>query len=207
MKRDPAKRGVVTVLALLVLALSACAVQTATVDRSAEQQTARESRIQAIVRELLEKQAAGRVRTISGVGWINAPMAVPLAHGTVSLIPSVPDLEADLIRVRRQWLAGKRQPLPPQAFEETFGRLTAHRVQVGEAGGEELIRFAETDERGGFTFGQVPEGRWLLVADMTSPVSILLWTIAVEVEAYDHPPVFLTDANLLLEARTSGGTR
>ncbi len=187
-------------LAAAVLGLTACAKAMPPIEPM-EQKTTTEARLRQTVQTLLANEAAGRVRTVEGVGFVTAPIAVPLANGEVSLIPSTPDLEATLAGLWRRWWAGRRQPLPYEAFKTAFRHLTAQRVAVGGAGGEALVRFAQTDDRGGFRFEKVPEGRWLLLADMSSPVSTLLWAVPVDVGAQDPPPVFLVDGNLLLEAR------
>jgi len=198
-------RRMVVALATLLLGLSACAGRATTAPPSAEQQAEKRDGVQLAVKELLANQAAGRVRAVSGVGFVLAPIAVFLANGEVSLIPSSPDLESELARLQRQWLAGRRQPLPFEAFKSAFILLTKRRAAVGQAGGETLIRFAKTDEKGRFTFEQVPEGQWLLVADMNSPVSILLWAVPVRVGPQDPPPLFLGEGNLLLEALAPQG--
>jgi hypothetical protein len=202
MKDKLNRRRMVMALATLLLGLSACAGQAKTPAPSAEQQSAAQHRVQLAVQELLANQAADRVRTVSGVGFVLAPIAVFLADGEVSLIPSSPDLEAPLARLQREWLAKRRQPLPFDAFQRAFTLLTVRRAAVGRAGGETLIRFAQTDEKGRFTFERVPEGQWLLVADMSSPVSILLWAVPVLVGREDPSLLFLGEGNLLLEART-----
>jgi len=188
-------------LAPFLVGLAACAGAATTGTPAVKEQPVTESPVQRAVKELLANQAAGRVRTLSGAGFVTAPVAVPLANGEVSLLPLTPDLEAALAPLARRWLAGRRQPLPFEVFQTAFLHLTAHRVAVGRAGGEALIRFAPTDDKGRFSFQQVPEGGWLLVADMSSPVSTLLWAVPVEVGTTDSPPLFLVDGNLLLEAR------
>lgn len=200
MRNGSKGRRVVTALAPVLMGLAACAGPVATPTPSADQRALAEDRIRRVVNELLENQAAGRVRTISGVGYVLAPVAVVLANGEVSLIPSTPDLESSLAKIQRQWHEGRRKPLPFEAFQAAFSRLTAQRVAVGRARGESLVRFASTDEKGRFAFPDVPEGRWLVVADMSSPVSILLWVVPVQVGT-DDPRTFLIDNNLLLEAR------
>ncbi len=200
--RDRSKgRRAIAALAPLLLGLAACAGRVATAKPSTEHLPDAENPVKRAVRELLANREAGQVRTVSGVGYVLAPIAVFLANGEVSLLPSTPDLESAMARLQRQWLAGRRQPLPYDAFRTAFARLTAQRNAVGqETGGEALIHFAKTDDKGNFTFEQVPEGRWLLVADMSSPVSILLWAVPVEVGAEDPAPLFLGEGNLLLEA-------
>jgi len=195
------QRPAMDALLAALLLLTACAGNVTTTAPPGERQPTAESSLRGTVEKLSANQATGRVRTIQGVGYVMAPVAVPLADGEVSLIPSTPDLEAALARLQRRWLNGRKQPLPYEAFQAAFSRLTAHRVEVGRAGGEAFIRFATTDKRGRFRFEQVPEGRWLLVADMSSPVSTVLWAVPVEVGTEDPPPLFLADATLLLEAR------
>jgi len=201
MRNRSTGRQVMLVLAPMLLALTACAGPATTAAPSAKQQPAAESPVQRAVQELLANQAAGRLRTVSGVGYVLAPIVVPLENGEVSLLPSAPYLESALARIQRQWVAGRRQPLPFEAFQRAFTLLTAHRLAVGRDGGEALVRFAKTDDKGRFTFEQIPEGRWLLVADMSSPVSTLLWTVPVQLGAQNPPPILLTEGSLLLEAR------
>lgn len=199
---------VMAVVASVLVLLTACAGPAATnaPTPSAREQPPVEDPLRSVVQELLANQEAGRLRTVSGIGYVLAPVAVPLADGDVSLIPSSPDLEAALARFQRQWHAGRRAPLPYGAFQTAFARLTAHRLAMGRAGGETFIRFATADDKGRFSFDRVPEGRWLLVADMSSPVSTLLWTVPVEVGGGDPPLLFLIEGNLLLEARKADQT-
>ena len=199
---------VMAVVASVLVLLTACTGPAATnaPAPSAKEQPPVEDPLRPVVQELLANQEAGRVRTVSGIGYVLAPVAVFLANGDVSLIPSSPDLEAALARFQRQWNAGRRAPLPYETFQTAFARLTAHRLAMRRAGGEALIRFATTDDKGRFRFERVPEGRWLLVADMSSPVSTLLWTVPVEVGAGDPPLLFLVEGNLLLEARKADQT-
>ena len=195
------ERRVTAAVAPILLALASCAGLGATAKPSTEQQPTPKNFVQQAVQQLLANQAAGRVRTISGVGYVMAPIAVFLANGEISLLPSTPDLESELALLHRRWEAGRRQPLPFEAFQAAFTRLTAQREAVGQAGGETLVRFAETDKKGRFRFEAVPEGRWILVADMSSPVSTLLWAVPIQVGPNDPPPLPLIDSTLLLEAR------
>lgn len=195
------RRGIMVALAPILLGVVSCAGPAATAQPAVEKKPATADRLQRVVRELLANQEAGRVRTVSGVGYVLAPITVFLADGEVSLLPSTPDLESDLARLQRQWYAGRRQPLSYTAFLTAFSRMTAQRNEIAQAGGESLIRFAKTDKKGRFTFEQVPEGRWLLVADMSSSVSTLLWAMPIDVGPQDPPPLALIDRTLLLEAR------
>ena len=198
--------SVMAALGPVLLGLLACAGPVTKATPSAERKPDAENSVQRTVQGLLANQAAGRVRTVQGLGYVTAPIAVPLANGEVTLLPSSPDLEVALAKLQRQWLTGRRRPLPYETFQAAFAALTAQRIAVGRAGGEAFIRFASTDDSGKFSFAQVPEGRWLLVADMSSPVSTLLWALPVEVREQDPPPLFLIDGSLLLEVRKAQQT-
>lgn len=185
-------------VAVAIVGLTACATVTTPPPQDTPQ-----ARFQETVQTLLTNQAAGSTASLAGSGFVTGPIAVPLADGEVTMIPLTPDLDKALAVLQRRWLDGKRQPLPYDAYRTAIDILTAHRIAVAQAGGEALIRFARTDGKGSFHFEDVPEGPWLLLADLRSTVSILLWAHPVMVRAkQDTPPIFLIDGNLLLEART-----
>ena len=187
----------VAAMAAAVMSLAACASVT-----TLSPQEAAQTRLRETVQTLLANQAAGSTATVGGSGFVMAPIVVPLANGEVTLVPLTPDLDRALAVLQRQWLDGKREPLPTDTYKTALAVLTAHRIAVAQAGGESLIRFAQTDKKGMFRFEGVPEGPWLLLADLRSSVSILLWAYPVKVQAGEEmPPVFLVDSNLLLEAR------
>lgn len=195
------ERFKVVAIAAAVIGLAACATVTPTPSKGTPQ-----ARLQETVQALLANQAAGSTATLNGTGFVTGPIAVPLAEGEVTMVPLTPDLDRVLAVLQRKWLNGKRQPLPFDAYRAALALLTAHRIAVGHMGGESLIRFAHTDKKGTFRFEGVPEGSWLLLADLRSPVSILLWALPVTVQAkQEAPPVLLVDGNLLLEARIEPG--
>lgn len=164
--------------------------------------TKQESGLQRVVREMLASQAAGQLGSLHGTGVITGPIAVFIANGEVSLIPNSPELGAVLAKIHQRWIKGRRQPLPLQEFQRAFLALTAQRVAVKELGGELLVRFTKTDEKGQYRFEQVPAGQWRLVGSMNSQVSALLWAAPVEVHPAALSEINLSDLNILLEART-----
>ncbi len=183
------------IIALLGLAACARGIDTT-------QAPVPESGLHRAVREMLASQAAGRLGSVEGIGLVmSGPVTVFLANGEVSLIPDSPELEAALAKIHRRWVEGSRQPLAMRELQGAFLVLTAQRLAVKELGGEPLIRFAKTDERGQYRFEQVPEGRWLLVANLSSTVSALLWAIPIDVAAGAVSETSLADANILLEGR------
>ena len=197
MTKRPKRRWGPATLAAVLLGLTACAKVMSPVEEKTVDPLPQKT-----VQMMLANHEAGRVKTVSGAGYIVGPIAIAMAHGEVSLIPSAPALEATLAKLQNRWLAGRRQPLPFEAFQNAFVPLTQQRIAVGRAGGESLIRFASTDEQGRFRFEGVPQGRWLLVADMSSPVSTLLWALPIQIGAEDPLPLLLFDGNILFEVRT-----
>jgi hypothetical protein len=151
---------------------------------------------------MLASQAAGRLGSLHGTAVITGPIAVFMANGEVSVIPNSPELGADLAKIHRRWIEGRRQPLPLQEFQRAFLALTAQRAAVKQLGGESLVRFAKTDEKGQYRFEQVPSGQWRLVGSMNSQVSVLLWAVLVEVHPGALSEINLSDLNILLETRT-----
>lgn len=193
----------VVTMAAAIIGLAACAAGTTPSPKAVPQ-----ARLQETVGALLANQTAGVTATLTGSGFVTGPIAVPLANGEVTLVPLTPELDKVLAGLQRQWLDGKRQPLSFDTYKTAVAILTAHRIAVAQAGGEALIRFTRTDGKGNFRFEGVPEGPWLLLADLRSSVSILLWAYPVTIRAQqDMPPIFLVDSNLLLEARVEPGAQ
>lgn len=188
-------RRTVAALGAGLLGLAACAGPAAT------EKPVAESPLQRAVKGLLASQAEGQVGAVWGLGFVKAPIMVFLAGGEVALIPSTPELEVAIGRLHRRWQDGRRQPLPFEQAQEAFSLLTAQRAAAGRLGGEALVRFAQTDAQGKFTFEQVPAGRWLAVTDMSTPVSGILWAIPIDVKAGATTPLYLVDANILLEGK------
>lgn len=196
------KQFSVAAMAAAIIGLAACAAVTTPPPQETPQ-----SRLREAVQTLLANQAAGVTTTLTGTGFVKGPIVVPLADGEIVLVPLTPDLDRVLAGLQRQWLEGKRRPLPIDTYKTALTVLTAHRMAVVEAGGETLIRFTRTDGKGKFRFEGVPEGSWLVLADLRSSVSILLWAYPVRVRAgQDMLPVLLGDGNVLLEAQVESGT-
>ncbi len=198
------RQGMATLAAALI-GLTACSGPTAAVKSGGEAQPAAKSTLQNAVEHLLANKADGKLGNLAGAGFLSAPIAVPVADSEVSLLPNLPELEAALTTFQRRWREGRRQPRPFKEAQAAFALLTAQRVAVGRLGGEPLVQFAKTDDRGRFRFERVPAGEWLLVGSLSSPVSILLWAVPVEVAPGANNQVFLLEGNVLLEATTDGG--
>ena len=210
-----------TLVAGLLLGVSACATPQTTqqegatprIDtpntplssRDARGGQSAEASLKAILDGLRTNAAAGRTGTVKGIGNLDvspAPLIV-LSKGTVSLIPSTPELEAAVREIGRRWRAGGRRPVQVEEFQAAFGLLDRHAQAISALGGADLLRLAETDSNGRFSFEAVPEGRWLLVTDLASPISALLWAISDHVSAGETTVVHLTNWNILVEGSTA----
>lgn len=192
------------IVAGLLLGLSACATpETARMEGPASGAAPSEAELNAALQALKAREAAGQTGTVKGFGFLNASPAPPVvfAKGALSLIPSTPALEATLLDIARKWRQGRRRPVSESEAQAAFALLDRH-VRTLQARSEAaLIRAAESDDKGRFAFEAVPAGRWLLVTDMESPVSAILWAIPADVKAGETVQVIVSDANILLEGQ------
>lgn len=200
MQRQYGKMGKAVVAAVL-FGLSACATPQAG-GRAAE------TDLTVLLETIKQNDANGKTGTLKGIGLLNIPPAPPVAldNGAVTLIPSTPELEAALKATHRKWQEGRRRPFQPSEFQAAFALLDRHVRTVQALGERSLIRFAETDDKGQFSFEAVPAGRWLLVTTMDSPVSTILWAIPGDVGAAQTIQVLVGGANILIEGRRAAET-
>jgi hypothetical protein len=202
------------VAGLLLVGVSACATAERAQQEStafspapgaAEQQPA-EAALKAAIEALKASEAAGHTVTIRGFGHLEllpAPTLL-LEKRSVSLIPSTPDLEAQLLTIHLKWREGRRRPLSLAELQAAFALLDRHVRAVRSLGGDALIRVAETDEKGTFTLEDVPAGRWLLVTTLESPVSALLWAIPADIgKTGTVQQVYVNNGTILLEGRAA----
>ena len=161
--------------------------------------------LKASLQTLQTSESAGRTGTLKGVGTINVSPAPPLllATSSFSLIPSTPDLEALLDQIGRAWREGRRRPVSNPEFQAAFGLLDRHVLAVRALGGGAFIREAQSDDKGGFTFDNVPEGRWLLVTELQTPVSALVWAIRGRVIVGKTTFVKVSETNVWIEGHRS----
>ena len=210
-----------TLVAGLLLGVSACAApQTAQQEgaapridtpnapsssRDARGEQSAEASLKAVLDALRTNAAAGRTGTVKGIGNLDvspAPLVV-LSKGMISLIPSTPELEAAVREIGRRWRAGGRRPVRIEEFQAAFSLLDRHAQAIRALGGADLLRPAETDSDGRFSFQAVPEGRWLLVTDLASPISALLWAIPNRVITGETAVIHLGNGNILVEGSTA----
>lgn len=205
-----ARSGIVrrSLVAWLLLGVSACATpQTAHQEgpppapSPSDGEQPQVEALKASLQALMTSRAAGRAGTLKGVGILEAPPAPPvlLVKGTISLIPSTPNLEATLREIGRRWREGRRHPVSEAEFQGAFGVLDRHVLATKLLSGQDFIRKAETDDKGRFAFENVPEGRWLLITTVESPVSALLWAVPGMVIAGKTTFVKVENGNIFIE--------
>lgn len=202
-----------TIVAGLLLGVSACTTPQTT-DRvgaepaaapSVAEQQPDDAALNTSLQDLISSEAAGRTGTMKGLGVLIITPAPPilLAKGSFSLVPFTSDLEAKLRDIGRSWRQQQRHPVSVSEYQAAFDLLNRHVLAVRALNGQAFIREAESDDKGRFTFERVPEGRWLLVTDMVSPVSALLWAIPGQVIAGQTTFVRVGNENILIEGRRS----
>lgn len=146
-------------------------------------------------------QEAGHTGTITGRLYLAQPgVPTPLLDWTVTLLPLSPGQEAALERARAPYLEGDRAPLSPEQFETARQVIAGLRAAAEADRASGLIRTATTNRvDAAFTLTDVPEGRWLLTAELPGKLSTLLWAVPVSVTAGQTAVSVLNDSAVWLE--------
>lgn len=171
------KRRIWSAIGMTVL-LSACATTSLT-SKPASDLSATVARLQAAGKE-------GRIGSVWGSLYlVNPGVATPLKDRPVVLLPLTPELEATVQRTRQAYRAGNFSPLPFETLDQLKRTLVDHSTRLKDAGHAELIREVRSDTGNDpkFEFRDVPEGRWLLLAELSSPPTLGVWVIPVTVTA------------------------
>lgn len=189
------KLGNAVVVAVL-FGLASCATPQAPVSSS-------QTDLTILLDTIKQNHADGKTATLKGIGLITLPPGPPvvLDNAAISLIPSTPELESALLAAHRKWREGRRLPVSEAEFQATFRLLNRHVRTIQVMGYGQLLRFADTDDKGRFTFDGVPAGRWLLVATMDSKISSILWAISGDLEAGKTANLHVSGDNILFEGR------
>ncbi|CBE67341.1 MAG: hypothetical protein F9K13_12545 [Candidatus Methylomirabilis oxygeniifera] len=151
---------------------------------------------------IAERQVSGNTGTVVGRLYLAQPaIPTPLTGWTVTLLPLSPTQESALNQARSPYLDGGREPLSPERFDAA--RSFLNRLQAAAGGdqhGPSLVRSATTNHvDAGFTFQDVPDGRWILLAELPGKVSTLLWASPITVMATKTTVVILNDSAIWLE--------
>lgn len=181
---------------VVLLALGALSVACAT-----STQTGSRDPLTDTLTQLQERQAAGRVGAVRGYHFFSGPdVATRFTNGPVSLIPISNDLETAVTQAHEAYVVSRRTPLAPQVIQQRFALLDDYVRDVKRRGFGAMIRVTTTDPKEAhFNFTDVPEGRWLLVAEVTSRVSVLYWAVPVEVRAGQALAQNLFESNIWIE--------
>lgn len=158
------------------------------------------------LRTLHEAQQKGEVGSVEGYLYLFFPgPPTPLRNWPVALIPLPPTLEAAVNSARMQYLSNSRTPLTAQALAQARQPITDYMEALAATGYRELIRTVKTETGTDpkFVFQDLPPGRWLLLAELPSTISVLLWAVPVTVTPGSRTWQSLNDKSLWLEGTTA----
>lgn len=164
-----------------------------------------EGDVSAWLRSLDEAKQKGEVGSVTGFLYLMLPgLPTPLRDWPVRMIPLSPTLEQAISLSRKQFERGGRTPLTAEALKQATQPITDTITQLEAAGHSELIRMVrtETGTDPTFTFQDVPQGRWLLLAELPSKLSVLQWAQPVTIGKGEQIRQSLNDTNIWLEGMT-----
>jgi hypothetical protein len=146
----------------------------------------------------------GDVGSVEGHLFLLMPgVPTPLKNWPVRLIPLSPSLEATLGMSQERFTRGGGTPLSAQALARARRPIDDYLKEVAALGHSELIGSAMTGAlEPKFTFQEVPQGRWLLLAELPSKISVLLWAVPISVAKGELTRQPLNDRNIWLEGLT-----
>lgn len=158
-----------------------------------------------LFRVLSETQQKGEIGSVEGLLylWLPGP-PTPLRDWPVTLIPLPPTLEDAVRSAREQFTKSGRTPLTADALNQARQPITDYMKRLAATGHQELIRTVKTETGTDpkFTFQDVPQGRWLLLAELPSKISVLLWATPVTVTKGKPTWQSLNDKSVWLEGLT-----
>lgn len=165
----------------------------------------REQEISSLLRSLKEAEQKREVGTVEGYLYLAEPaVPTPLRDWPIMLIPLTPTLENAVTRAKGQFAANGRVPLAVKALTVARQPINDYLSELAASGRGEPIRRTKTDREGNpmFRFQDVPQGRWLLLAELPSPISVLLWALPVTITSGEVTRQSLNDKNIWLEGLT-----
>jgi hypothetical protein len=168
--------------------------------------TAKEDDVSELLRTLAEAKQKGKVGSVEGFLYLFLPgPPTPLRDWPVRMIPLSPTLERAVTLSREQFARNGSIPLTAAALESARQPITDYLKRLEATGHKELIRRVntETGTDPKFTFQDVPQGRWLLLAELPSKISVLLWAVPITVTEGQVTWQSLNDKSLWLEGVTA----
>jgi hypothetical protein len=161
---------------------------------------------QSVLQTMQARKDHGEVGVVEGLLYLGRP-GIPtlLRDKPVTLIPLPPELETVVAETRAQYAAGGFQPLPAEAFATAHQPITAAVIRLRAPEYRDLAREVKTATGADpeFRFQDVPAGRWLLLAELHSPISTLLWAMPVTVSAGTTTRQLLNDDTIWIEGLAS----
>lgn len=156
---------------------------------------------QGMLQTVQARKDRGEVGAVEGLLYLGRTgIPIPLRDTPVTLIPLPPELETVVADARAQYAAGGFQPLSTEAFDKAHQPITTAVTRLRTEYGDlaRAVRTASgTDPE--FRFQDVPAGRWLLLAELHSPISTLLWAVPVTVSAGAITRQSLNDDTIWIE--------
>lgn len=157
------------------------------------------------LRTLHEAKQRGEVGTVAGYFFLFWPAPpTPIRDWPVTLIPLSPTLEDVVTQAHEQFAKRGRVPLSADALAQAHRPITDYMQELAVTGHQDLIRTVKSDtgKDPTFAFQDIPPGRWLLLAELPSKISVLLWAVPVTVEPGGRTWQSLSDKTLWLEGMT-----
>lgn len=157
------------------------------------------------LRALHEAKQKGEVGTVEGYLYLFFPgPPIPLRDWPVTLIPLPPTLERTVTHAHEQFAKSGRIPLSAAALAQARQPITDYIKTLTATGHQEMIRTVKTETGADpkFAFQDLPPGRWLLLAELPSKISVLLWVVPVTVTPGVRTWQSLNDKSLWLEGVT-----
>jgi len=161
-----------------------------------------EQEISLLLLSLKEAEQKREVGAVEGYLYLVEPgVPTPLKDWPVTLIPLPPTIEDAVTRAKTQFAAHDRMPLSAKALTVAHQPIDAYMRSLQAGGHDKLIKRVKTETGVDpkFTFQDVPQGRWLLLAELPSPISVLLWAVPVTVTSGGVTWQSLNDKNIWLE--------
>lgn len=171
--------------------------------------TPREHDVSGLVRSITEAKQKGEVGSVAGYLYLFLPgPPTPLRDWPVTLIPLPATLEHAVSLAREQFVRTGRLPLTADALRLARQPIDDYMKALTAPGHQELIRTVKTAAGGPrtdptFRFEDIPQGRWLLLAELPSKISTLLWAVPVTVTKGAVTWQSLNDKSLWLEGLTA----
>lgn len=152
--------------------------------------------------ELEAMQQRREVGTVQGFLYLREPVVpTPLFNRPVILIPLPASIERLVTDAHTRYAADGFQPLSAKDFAKVHAPIDAYLRELRAGSHRQLVREVKTASSTDplFRFQDVAPGRWLLLAELSSSLSTLLWAVPVTVSTGSVSHQSLNDQSVWLE--------